>query len=124
VRWRVLFLLALTVAKATAAEPPIRISLQPKIAQAPSNVHVKVVIERAPENRWLTLVIDGPDYYRSVTFQVDGEAGPRVYDYWREKLPCGTYSVVAILSRSDGKTPQARENFRLAGFPCVEPDPE
>ncbi len=117
-----LLLLLLAAGSAAADTPPIRLQLSPKIGQAPQDVHVKVFVERSPANRWLTLAVDGPNYSRTTTWQLDGEASTRVFDVWRQGLPCGDYTVVAEVKRNDGSTSQVRDTFRLLGFACVSPD--
>lgn len=119
-----LLVLALSVTNGQA-ESPIRVQVQPKIAQAPSDVHVRIWVERQPANRELVLLIDGPNYSRTSSYQLDGEAAPRVWDVWRQQLPCGAYQVVAQVRRNDGSSNLARDTLRIVGFDCptFEPDP-
>jgi hypothetical protein len=106
------FVLLLTAASAT---PDIRLQVRPRIAAAPATVHLRVWVERRPENRWLTVAAEGPHYYRSSVTQLAGDSAQRVHDYWWHGLPCGSYVVIAQVRRNDGRTSQARDDFRLVG---------
>jgi hypothetical protein len=121
---RALLLLLLTAASAAANTPAIRLQVYPKIGTSPQDVHFKVFVERNPANRKMILAIDGPSYYRSAEFQLDGEGAPRVFDLWRQQLPCGEYTVVAVVLRNDNSRSQVTDAFRLLGFGCATPADE
>ncbi len=116
-RWSVLLLALLSLGNAPS-DPPVKITLYPKIAQAPATVHLKVIVERHPENRLVTIEIDGENYYQAGERPIEGDAGQRVWDEWWLDLPCGSYAVTVVLHRADRTTHRARETTKILGWEC------
>jgi hypothetical protein len=117
-------LLALFLGSPAAAdEPPIRVRLNAKIAQAPATVNGKVIIERHPANRWLVVLLESENYSLRSDRQLDGKEATRVYDSWWKALPCGHYEVRAILVRiEEGRQVEkhATDGFRILGINCED----
>jgi hypothetical protein len=105
------------------AESPVKITVTPRVGTSPQDVHLKVIVERAPANRKLILDVDGPNYGRKTFWDLEGEQAQRVFDVWRQSLPCGNYTVTATVLRNDNTQAVARDTFRLVGFGCSDPDP-
>jgi hypothetical protein len=112
-------LLALLVASSAAAdEPPIRIRVNTKIAQAPATVNAKVIIQESADNRLLVVLLDSENYSLRSDRQLEGDRSPRVYDTWWKDLPCGHYEVRAVLMRvENGRQVEKHvtERFRVLG---------
>jgi hypothetical protein len=121
---RRLLLLALLLALANAsASSPIRILVRPKIAQAPSDVHLKVFVDRDPLNRAVDWAIDGENFFRSSGQTLEGDSAAAVFDIWYQHVPCGAYVVAVRVTRADGSHFDARDQFRLLGMGCEDPQP-
>jgi hypothetical protein len=121
VRWSALLLALLSLGNAAADEPPIRVRVNTKIAQAPATVNGKVIIERHSDNRALVVLLESEGYSLRSVRQIDGEASSRVYDTWWKDLPCGNYNVRAVLVRIENGRPvekHAIESFRVTGLTC------
>lgn len=120
-RWSALLLALLWATNAAADEPPIRVRVNTKIAQAPATVNAKVIIERHPDNRALVVLLESAGYSLRSVRQLDGEEASRVYDSWWKGVPCGNYDVRAVLVRIENGRPvekHAIENFRVLGLTC------
>lgn len=118
---RSLLLLSLCASLSAAGLPPLRLEIQPHVTTAPGVLHTRVWVERAAENRKLVIEITGPNYYRSTDVQIDGDAAPRMFEFWRQDLPCGPYQVSAILQRNDGRSAVVSDRLRVLGPSCEEP---
>lgn len=122
-RWGTLLLALFLASSAAADEPPIRIRVNTKIAQAPATVNAKVIIGESVDNRLLVILLDGENYGLRSDRQLDGERAPRVFDTWWKDLPCGHYEVRAVLVRvENGRQVEkhATERFRVLGFNCPD----
>lgn len=119
-RRSVLLLALLSLANA-AAEPPIRLQIRTRIAQAPASIHAKVILERHPANRVLVIQVESPGYSTREDRQLDGDAAVRVHDFWWKDLPCGAYDVRAVVSRSTGEQKHAAEHFNVVDGDCGSP---
>jgi hypothetical protein len=117
VRRRVLLLALLALANAS---PPIRLQVQPKIAQAPADVHLKIFVPRHPANRRLDIAIEGENFSTSSSRQLDGEDAPTVFDVWFKQLPCGHYAA-AVQVVGVNTSFVARDTFTFVGFSCDAP---
>lgn len=119
--WSLLLLALWALASASAGPPPVRIRVQPQIAQSPSDVHLTVFVERHADNRRLDVIVDSPNFSQRSSRQLDGDAAPRVFNLWSIRLPCGRYIAVARVIRLT-TTLQATATFHLVGPECPDSD--
>ena len=110
-RRRVLLLALLALANAS---PPVRLQVQPKIAQAPSDVHLKIFVARHSANRRLDIAIEGENFSTANSRQLDGEDAPGVFDVWFKGLPCGHYTAAVQVARTDENL-VAHDTFTFVG---------
>jgi len=88
---------------ATDATEKLSLRVTPNVSSAPSTVIVRALVARNADNRWLHIEADSGEFLRSSAIQLDGDKAPLVTEFRLNNLPSGEYTVVAVLSTTQGE---------------------
>ena len=96
-------------------EPALEVRLATKFAFGPATVQTLVWVSPHPDNRRLRVLIDGDQFTRSSDTQLEGADAAKHYFFTWQKLPPGTYSIVATVYGSVGVREQRLSSFEVLG---------
>ena len=96
-------------------DPALELRLANRFAVAPASVQTLVRVAPHPDNRLLRVLIDGEQFTRSSDTQLDGADGARHHFFMWQKLPSGTYSIVATVYGPLGVREQQQSSFEVIG---------
>jgi hypothetical protein len=99
----------------TKAEPALELRLATRFAFAPASLQSLVRVSPHPDNRLLRVFIDGDQFYRSSDTQLDGADAARSYFFTWQKLPPGSYSVIAVVYGQHGVRGQRLGTLEVLG---------
>ena len=97
------------------AEPALELRLASRFALAPASFQSLIRVSPHPDNRMLRVLIDGDQFYRSSDTQLDGDKAAKHYFFAWDKLPPGSYSVIAIVYGQNGVRDQRIGTLEVVG---------
>lgn len=100
-------------AKHSAAQ--VTIDLKPTALMQGHDLRATVKVTPDSNNRLLAVMIDAPHFYASTERELMGAAAPRSYMFKWEKLPAGTYTVVAVVTDATGRLTRVQRDFLVYG---------
>jgi hypothetical protein len=86
----------------------LTISVSPSVALAPATVRIRAAVDASPENRAIQIVAESSGFYRSSEIPLDGAQAPRTTIVEFRGLPGGTYTVTAVLIRTNDRATAIR----------------
>ena len=92
----------------------LTIAVSPVVALAPATVQVRAAVDASPENRAIQIVAESSGFYRSSEIPLDGEQAPHTTIVEFRGLPGGTYTVTAVLIRTNDRAVASRR-LRVMG---------
>lgn len=96
-------------------EPALELRLATRVALAPASLQSLIRVSPHPDNRLLRVLIDGDQFYRSSDTQLDGTDAARSYFFTWQKLPPGSYSIIAIVYGQHGVRGQRLGTLEVLG---------
>lgn len=97
------------------AAAPLTIDLKPTALMQGHDLRATVKVTPDSNNRLLAVMIDAPHFYASTERELMGAAAPRSYMFRWEKLPAGTYTVVAVVTDASGRLTRVQRDFLVYG---------
>lgn len=101
-----------------AADPPVAISVTPRIQLGregkSSEVYVKLTVPENLQNRAVCVDVDGP-VFRSSCWEITALGQPYRQEWWVRGLGPGRYAATATLEREGKKTYRSVTTFCVAG---------
>jgi hypothetical protein len=92
----------------------LTITVSPAVALAPATVQVRAAVDASAENRAIQIVAESSGFYRSSEIPLDGAEAPRTTIVEFRGLPGGTYTISAVLIRTNGRAIASR-GLRVVG---------
>ena len=86
----------------------LTIAVSPAVALAPATVQVRAAVDASPENRAIQIVAESAGFYRSSEIPLDGAQAPRTTIVEFRGLPGGSYTVTAVLIRTNDRAVASR----------------
>lgn len=93
----------------------VTIDLKPTALMQGHDLRATVKVTPDSNNRLLAVMIDAPHFYASTERELMGAASPRSYMFKWEKLPAGTYTVVAVVTDAAGRLTRVHRDFLVYG---------
>lgn len=93
----------------------VTIDLKPTALMQGHDLRATVKVTPDSNNRLLAVMIDAPHFYASTERELMGAASPRSYMFKWEKLPAGTYTVVAVVTDATGRLTRVQRDFLVYG---------
>jgi hypothetical protein len=86
----------------------LTMTVSPAVALAPATVQVRAAVDASPENRAIQIVAESSGFYRSSEIPLDGAQAPHTTIVEFRGLPGGTYTVTAVLIRTNDRAIASR----------------
>lgn len=93
----------------------VTIDLKPTALMQGHDLRATVKVTPDSNNRLLAVMIDAPHFYASTERELMGAAAPRSYMFKWDKLPAGTYTVVAVVTDAAGRLTRVQRDFLVYG---------
>lgn len=93
----------------------VTIDLKPTALMQGHDLRATVKVTPDSNNRLLAVMIDAPHFYASTERELMGAASPRSYMFKWDKLPAGTYTVVAVVTDATGRLTRVQRDFLVYG---------
>ena len=115
-RMRTLLVIGLSIISAwpLRAVERLTINVSPTVAFAPATVRVRAAVDPSPENRAIQIVAESSGFFRSSEIPLEGAQAPHTTVVEFRGLPSGTYSVTAVLIRTNDRATASRQ-LRVMG---------